>query len=383
MRANRVEKFNNGPLCLAPDGKTVYFTSEIETGKSSKSKKFRNRNGIFIAELKGTSLVSVQPFAYNSRTYEVAHPSVSQDGKYLFFASDMPGGMGRADIYYCENINGKWSKPVNMGREINSSGVESFPFIHPSGRLYFSSDRSGGMGKLDVYMTNMYDGTWSKPELLPDPVNSTYDDFAFVADDNARTGYFSSNRFFDDDIFRFSSTIIRKLSCDEIIENSYCYRFFEENAVKYDTLPFIYSWDFGDGSKAEGAVVEHCFPGPGEYAVRLDVINLITREVINNEKTDTLIIEDEVQPYISGPDTASAGKAIRLDALKTNLPGWNISQYYWNFGDETIAVGDKVEKVFSRPGTYNIQLIVSERPQPGGLVREECVSKNITVISDP
>lgn len=383
VESERVEKFNNGPLSVGPDGKTVYFTSETETGRQARNKKFRNRNGIFIAELSSGRLTSIQPFAYNSTNYEVAHPSVSHDGKYLYFSSDMPGGSGKSDIWYCEYINGQWSRPVNMGPEINSSGSETFPSAHPSGRLYFSSDRPGGPGKLDVYMTSKYNGAWEKPVLLSEPINSSSDDFAFVAEDDLQSGYFSSNRNFDDDIFRFSSTIIRKLSCDDLIENSYCYRFFEENAMKFDTLPFLYQWDFGDGGKAEGAVVEHCFEGPGTYIVRLDVVNLITKEIINNEKTDTLIIEDEIQPYITGPDNASAGEQLRFDALQTNLPGWSIARYYWNFGDETVAIGEKVDKSFSRPGIYNIQLIISEAPQPGGMVREECVSKNINIVPGP
>lgn len=379
----RVKKFNSGPMSIGPDGRTVYFTSEVEAGKVAKKKKFRNHNGIFSAELSGTRLGSLKPFRYNSNEYEVAHPSVSHDGKYLFFASDMPGGSGKSDIYFCENINGEWSQPVNMGPRINTTGVENFPYIHPSGRLYFSSDRAGGMGKLDVYMTSKYKDEWDAPSLLPDPINSSSDDFAFVADENLQTGYFSSNRTYDDDIFRFSSTIIRKLACDELIENSYCYRFTEENAIKYDTVPFRYVWNFGDGEKAEGAVVEHCFPGPGKFVVTLDVVNLITQEVINNEKTDTVLVEDEIQPYISAPETTASGKPVKLDALKTNLPGWMIASYYWNFGDETIATGEKVDKTYTRPGTYNIQLIVSEAPQPGVVTREECVSKNIVVLPEP
>jgi hypothetical protein len=381
LESERVEKFNNGPLCVGSDGRTVCFTSEIETGKSSRSRKFRNRNGIFFSELSGSRLSTPIPFKYNSPEYEVAHPSLSHDGRYLFFVSDMPGGSGKTDIYYCENRNGEWSTPVNMGPGVNSTGVESFPNMHPSGRLYFSSDRPGGSGRLDVYMTSKYDGKWDNPVLLPEPVNSPSDDFAFVADENLQTGYFSSNRSYDDDIFRFVSTIIRKLSCDDLVENSYCYRFFEENAVKYDTLlPFLYRWNFGDGEAAEGKIVEHCFNGPGTYVVRLDVVNLVTKEVIYNQKTDTLVVEDEIQPYISGPDTVASGSQVRLDAIKTNLPGWNIEKYYWNFGDETVAVGDKVDKAWPRPGLYNIQLIVSEAPKADGMIREECVSININVL---
>ena len=380
VKSERSFFFNNGPLCFSPDGKTVYFTSEVETGKPAKKKNFKNHSGIFIADVSGTILSSLRAFPYNSTQYEVGHPSVSSDGKYLFFASDMPGGQGGSDIYYSEWINGQWSQPVNPGPGVNSSSAENYPFMHSSGRLYFSSDRPGGKGRLDVYYSMLTLGSWDAPSILPEPINSPSDDFAFVADENLQTGYFSSNRGYSDDIFKFTSTIIRKSSCDTLVENNYCYEFLEENAVKWDTIPFRYEWKFGDGDKGIGSIVEHCYRGPGQYLVQLDVVNLITKEVMYNEKTYNLLVTDVEQPYISSPDQGAAGQRIRFSADSTNLPGWNIDRYYWNFGDETISIGKEVDKTYLRPGTYNIQLIVSTTPEPGGVVREACVCKNITIV---
>jgi chitodextrinase len=368
---------------LAPDGKTVYFTSEVETGKMAENKKFMNHSGIFIAELKGLELVSVHPFKYNDPQFDVGQPSISKDGKYIFFASDMPGGHGGSDLYYCESINGEWSAPVNLGSKVNSSASENYPFMHPSGRLYFTSDRPGGFGKLDVYYTSLNNGSWEDPVLLPEPINSTSDDFAFVAEPDLQNGYFASNRRNDDDIYKFTSTIIRKASCDTLEENNYCYRFFEENAVKQDTVPFRYEWKFGDGNHAIGPLVEHCFNGPGTYTVQLDVVNLVTKEVTYNEKSETVVVTEIEQPYISAPDRIATDQKITLSADSTNLPGWKISRYYWNFGDETIAVGKEVPKSYLKPGTYNIQLIVSAEPDPGGKAKEACISKNIIVFPKP
>ncbi len=381
--SERSSKFNNGPLCFAPDGKTVYFTSDVETGKAAMKRKFRNTSGIFIADINGTNLINIRPFAYNSLEYNTGHPSVSSDGKYLFFASDMPGGSGNSDIWYCELINNEWGKPANLGPLVNSSATENYPHINPTGRLYFSSDRSGGKGRLDVYYTMLTYGKWDAPQSMPEPVNSPADDFAFFASENLQTGYFSSNRRRSDDIYGFISTIIRKAKCDTLTENNYCYEFLEENAVKWDTIPFRYEWKFGDGTKGSGALVEHCYAGPGSYLVQLDVVNLVTGDVLYNERSYNLQISDIEQPYISAPDEVKAGEKVRLSADKTNLPGWNIGRYYWNFGDETINIGREVDKVYSRPGTYNIQLIVSEEAQPGGIVRESCICKNITVIQQP
>jgi hypothetical protein len=370
-----------GPLSVASDGKTVYFTSSILSGKAAKRRKIQNPRGIFVGQLVGTSIVQVKPFEYNNPQYSVAQPSISPDGKFLFFVSDMPVGQGGSDLYYCELINNKWSPPVNLGNKVNSVYKENYPYMHSSGRLYFSSDRPGGLGGMDVYYTFMSQGKWQEPVHLPPEINSPADDFAFVAEDNLQSGYIASNRNNgNDNIFRFSSTTIRKVKCDSLQYNNYCYEFVDENAVKFDSIPFLYRWSFGDGTVSEGVKVDHCFKGPGNYVVSLDVVNLITKKIQKNEKTINLEITDIEQPYISAPDICSTGRQISLSADSTNLPGWNIKLYYWNFGDDSVATGKEVNKTFSKPGIYNIQLIVTAEPDGTHGVRETCVSKNIEVI---
>jgi len=179
--------------------------------------------------------------------------------------------------------------------------------------------------------------------------------------------------------------IIRKVSCDSMQVNNYCYEFVEENAIKYDTMPvpFKYQWNFGDGAIAQGVKAEHCYKGPGKYIVRLDVLNTITNKVETNEKTYDLEITDIEQPFISAPDKWNAGQPLKLSADSTNLPGWTINQYYWNFGDDAIEIGKNVAHTYLRPGLYNIQLIVSGTADAGGPVREACVSKNINIIRKP
>jgi PKD repeat protein len=221
------------------------------------------------------------------------------------------------------------------------------------------------------------------PVRLAPPINSASDDFAFYAQPDLQKGYFSSNRRRNDDIYEFTTTVIRKTSCNELEKNNYCYEFVEENAVKYDSIPFMYVWRFGDGNKAVGRLVEHCYKGPGSYLVQLDVTNMVTKKVTVNEKSQTLLVQDIEQPYISGPDLAEAGKMITFNADSTNLPGWDISRYYWSFDDESIAIGMNVEKAYLRPGTYNIQLIVTTKPGADGVVREACISKNISIVRKP
>ena len=88
-----------GPVSISSDGKTIYFTSGVIAGKDARKRNIVNPRGIYFGDLSGTTISNVRPFEYNSLQYSLAHPSISPDGKYLFFASDMPGGMGGSDIY--------------------------------------------------------------------------------------------------------------------------------------------------------------------------------------------------------------------------------------------------------------------------------------------
>jgi chitodextrinase len=380
---NLVRDANIGPASVTTDGSTLYFTRNNSEGRGL-SRKQPNRLGIFTAKRSGSQWTDITPFEYNNPEYNLSFPYISADGRYLFFSSDKPGGQGRYDIYMCENIGGRWSEPVNLGPEVNSTAAEIHPFLHSSGRLYFASDRAGGRGGLDIWFSSLAYGNWTKPVALDEPVNSEADDFAFYAAQGGMQGYFASNRRnFNDDIYSFASTVIRWSHCDSIQKNSYCFEFIEENALKQDTLKtgFRWEWDFGDGARATGITAEHCFSGPGVYDVSLDIVNLITGGVEKRQASYELEITDIEQPVITCPDTVRAGETLILNAGATWLPGMTIDRYYWNFGDETVATGLEVSKVFDLPGRYNIQLIVSSKPDAGGVVREVCVCKDVEVTA--
>jgi outer membrane protein OmpA-like peptidoglycan-associated protein/tetratricopeptide (TPR) repeat protein len=156
---------------------------------------------------------SVEAVPFNDKEYSTGHPSISRDGKTLYFASDKPGGYGGVDLYMStREIGGEWSLPVNLGPKINTSGDEMFPFIADDGTLYFASDGHMGLGGLDIYSTtpiktgNKITG-WTEPENLGYPINTNSDDFNYVITTDNKKGYFSSNRpggQGDDDIYSFT-----------------------------------------------------------------------------------------------------------------------------------------------------------------------------------
>ena len=201
IEANKVKKskifskklssdYHDGPACLSSDGKTLYFTRVLNNVKED----FVNRTKIYTAKSSNRSWKDITLLPFSSDDYSIAHPSISADNKTLFFTSDMPGGFGGKDIWMCvKNDSVNWGAPVNLGPDINTSGDEMFPSIRQDGRLFFSSNGLPGFGGLDIYSANKIDNKWILNRNEGIQINGSTDDFGvFFMDDS--TGYFSSNR---------------------------------------------------------------------------------------------------------------------------------------------------------------------------------------------
>jgi hypothetical protein len=122
--------------------------------------------------------------------------SISSDGYTIFFSSERPGGLGGLDIYKSEkDVNGKWSAPVNLGANINTEYDEDSPFISADGKtLYFSSKGFNNMGGYDVYKSTFDGNNWSAPENMGYPVNSAGNDIFFILSTDGKRAYYSSNK---------------------------------------------------------------------------------------------------------------------------------------------------------------------------------------------
>jgi hypothetical protein len=187
-------KFNDGPVSYDPVENQFYVTQYAPKAANTESGENVFHLQIGVAWEKNHEWIFKEGFPYNSPDYSVAHPSISPDGQMIYFVSDMPGGYGGYDIYFCYKDSGHWSEPYNLGPVVNSKGNEYFPFIDKHGDLYFSSDGHQGLGRLDNYVATATNGVYNNVRNLGYPVNSTKDDVAFVLDSTCERGYFSSNR---------------------------------------------------------------------------------------------------------------------------------------------------------------------------------------------
>lgn len=198
-------QFHDGPASISADGNTMYFSSESFKEKDFvKDKKNRLKQGqvyLYSATKDGSGWGNIKALPFNGKDFSTGNASVSKDGKMLYFSSNRPGSIGGSDIWKVAiNADGTYGEPENLGRKVNTEGNENFPFITDDNRLYFSSNGRKGFGGLDVFAIDLAKGT--DAINVGAPVNSEKDDFAFSFNVTKNTGFFSSNRDGNDNIYQ-------------------------------------------------------------------------------------------------------------------------------------------------------------------------------------
>lgn len=380
-------KLNDGPASFNLTGDTIYFSRNlIVKGKAKELSSPKNNLGIFSAALINEKWTDIRRFEHNNSyynlSYDVTGPALSPEGSRLYFSSNMPGGFGGFDIYYSDYQNGKWGDPVNLGEAINTNKDEGYPFVNGFGELLFSSDGHPGYGKKDIYISRFNDSEWEKPVALLPPVNSEYDDFGISTDDIMSRGYFSTSRESSVDIFQFRTLVPQVLFPEPQKQSSLCYSFSDSSSIPIDTTKFYYNWNFGDGKKGRGVKTNHCYEEPGKYKVSLELIDKSTGRKYLSRKESLIQITNLRQAYINSSDIGIAGYKLDFDALKTNLPGYRILSYTWDFGDGSFSSGAKTEHVYNSTGFYNVLLGIIISSENSGKVERRSISKRIQIVPD-
>ena len=182
-------EFEDGTPTFSSDFREMYFT-RCEAGK-------RERKGCVImhSTRSGEAWSEPENSGILADSLVAAHPALSPDGTTVYFVSDIPGGSGRKDIWMTASSGGdNWSKPVNLGPDINTPGDELFPYVRSDGTLYFASDGHIGMGGLDIFKAvSQPDGSWIVQNMKA-PINSFSDDFGITFENGNERGLFTSTR---------------------------------------------------------------------------------------------------------------------------------------------------------------------------------------------
>ena len=197
-------RWHDGPVTISSDGNTMYFSRDSHAAKEfEKDKKLNAKFSqvyLYKATKEGETWGNIKSLPFNSKDHSNSSPSLSKDGKTLYFSSNMAGSVGQTDIWkVAVNADGTYGTPENMGTKINTEGKEQFPQITDDNILYFSSNGHIGLGGLDVYMIDLK--TNNQIENVGKPVNSEKDDFAFSFNVTKNAGFFSSNRTGADNIY--------------------------------------------------------------------------------------------------------------------------------------------------------------------------------------
>lgn len=192
-------KVNDATAVFTKDGNTMYFTrnNSSEKGKRKNNKDKSSLLKIYKATKGEDGLWGqVLELPFNSDYFNTAHPSLTPDGKWLYFSSDQKGTLGQSDIFRVPIYpNGEYGNVENIGNKVNTSGRETFPFISDDNFLFFASDGHPGLGGLDMFVAKLnVDGSIGQVANMGTPINSPFDDFALYIDSKSHKGFVSSNR---------------------------------------------------------------------------------------------------------------------------------------------------------------------------------------------
>ena len=361
-----------GPSCETDS--FLYITSNKKPahGKSNSKRPLEIRQ---IKKNSGPNVISESLALDLPDSVSLGHPCVIND-TLMFLTMNTPHG--NSDLMVCRKLKGMWTKPKKLRDGINSPSNEMFPY-YSAPFLYFSSDRPGGNGGLDIYIIDLSDNK-TLPVLLAPPLNSAFDDFGICSSNMLSSGYLSSNRNGNDDIYYFKLDFPNFTECRPVLSNTYCFTFYEEATVSTkDTLTLSYQWSFSDGTKVKGLEAEHCFKKEGTYDIELNILERASGEVFMNQLKFTMDIKTVRQLFIDVPDTFHVDDVISFDASLSNPDSFEVKRYYWDFGDGTRSLYQIPTHKYSKAGTYVVTLGATGIYQ--GKEVKKCVTRKITAVT--
>ncbi len=284
LRSGIAEKKNIGPISFAPQvGKCAFTRNKIQNGGAHVTGD-DSYHSIYIADLKENGdWNNERPFRYNEFGTSTGFPSLAFDGSALYFASNRVGGFGGYDVYVSYWKDNSWTYPENLGSDVNTAGNEITPFFNGED-LYFASDFHHGMGGYDIFHSLVKGGQWTHPENMANGINSPADDYYPMIKEGSEGIFFSSNRLGGkgmDDIY-----LAVPLEIADFVEGSD----FVPNAVALATMQSDVSFDsYNPSAKAVANTDE----------MQITVLNPAKLEEVENtdpkvnELSSTIIVKEE------------------------------------------------------------------------------------------
>lgn len=357
-------KYHEASASFSADAKTIYFTrSDYMRSKRGYDQQKNTRLKIYRGEQNESGWKVVEALQFNSSEYSSCHPALSPGGDFLVFSSDRPGGKGGMDLYVSHRNGEAWSSAVNLGSEINTPGNEVFPSISPDGRLIFSSDFHVGFGGYDVFISEPFKGKWAAPENFGSPINSSRDDLGLVLGKDLASGYFSSNRDgLQDDIYYFSG--LPSMRIEGVVMDCQTGTLVPGAEVRVmegeELVTTIASDDMGKFSLS--------LPPDKTFTLHARKDGYFITPMCGGKATlstvksgDSPIVRVEI-PISKGSEVFMRDKCcftLTKKADKTYPP--ERFTYQWVLSDGMSKIGNNVEHCFTRPGIYQVELRIFDK----------------------
>ena len=312
---------------------------------------------------------------------------LSADGNTLYFTSDGQGTLGGLDIWYSKkDESGNWGPANNMGPTINTAQNEESPSLSSDGKtLYFSSKGHNSIGGYDIFMSFLVGNVWSEPTNMGLPINSTSDDLHFVISKKNNMGYFSSRRadgYGEADIYK--CLIFERpefLECRTLTNTVMAIGFDARASVDKLGMKQFYSWDFGDKTRATGLNPLHTYRFPGKYVVKLSVLDSVTGYAQFNEKTIDVDIKKVDFMDVQYKDTVASGENILLDASRVQFKKGKILHHIWAMGDSTVNLdSSKIYYAWETPGEHQFRYEAIVKTDTNAKFQKYCVTRSVVVL---
>ncbi len=340
------EDFNQTGLAYSKDRKTVYFAGNKYWKKKKRQNSDKNKkHHLYKANVKEDGTWSnIEKLSFNKKGADISHPVLSSDNKQLYFVSDMQPSQGKTDIFVVDiREDGSYSEPRNLGKNVNTAGEETTPFVTSDNILYFSSDGREGLGKLDVYAVELYEEDTSEPYHLASPINSINDDFAYIVNEDNNQGFFTSNRLQGEgfnDLYSFT--------LEEDVRPGDCYITVDGRVRDRETLELL-SGATVDLYSIEGELLESVSTyKDGTYKFTVSCANEYKLRASSPQYKD-----DEKRIEILEENYHAALHAnlnlTRIEAIESTqpMPASTLQPIYYEFDRSTItaAAAEKMDKI--------------------------------------
>ncbi len=214
-------KFNTTGIAYTEDLKTVYFSRNKYVRKSSKQELPKNKRlELYKADVdQEGNWINIEKLPFNNDKYSTGYPTLNSSNTKMYFISDRLPSLGKTDIFVIDiHKDGTFGKPINLGKNINTTGEETTPFLSDKNILYFSSDGHQGNGNLDIFATEIVNNNITEVRHLESPINSINDDFAYLINHETNRGFFTSNRLQGENNNDLYSFTVKK---EKLVEDCY------------------------------------------------------------------------------------------------------------------------------------------------------------------